>query len=116
MISVLPLSDVQSQSDSDRAVTLQEQTSLPEKRPPPPQRQVEGAWLSYWQGHSPFSILSTLSFASFRKGFLFVKLLWEVQRPLVNLDKAGGLLGFVKELFPALWYNLGDHGSKEIAL
>jgi len=25
-------------------------------------------------------------------------------------------LGFVKELFPALWYNLGDHGSKEIAL
>ena len=30
--------------------------------------------------------------SSFRKGFLFVKLLWEVQRPLVNLDKAGGLL------------------------
>jgi hypothetical protein len=29
--------------------------------------------------------------SSFRKGFLFVKLLWEVQRPLANLDKAGGL-------------------------
>jgi hypothetical protein len=50
---------------------LQEQTYSPEKKPPSPLAEAEGAWLSYRQDNSPFSILSTI-FASPRSNSLAV--------------------------------------------